>query len=30
MHYGGQIGQQDDGQRFAEKYGGETVIPEQK
>jgi L-ascorbate metabolism protein UlaG (beta-lactamase superfamily) len=30
MHYGGRIGRQDDGQRFAEMYGGKTVIPEQE
>jgi L-ascorbate metabolism protein UlaG (beta-lactamase superfamily) len=30
MHYGGAIGQADDGHRFAELYGGETVLPEQK
>lgn len=28
MHYGSRIGGQDDGQRFAGLYGGETVIPE--
>ena len=30
MHYGRHIGQQDDGQRFADLYGGETAILEQK
>ena len=30
MHYGSRIGQPDDGERFAELYGGETLIPEQE
>jgi L-ascorbate metabolism protein UlaG (beta-lactamase superfamily) len=28
MHYGSRIGGKDDGQRFANLYGGETLIPE--
>lgn len=28
MHYGSRIGGKDDGQRFADLYGGKTLIPE--